>query len=46
MKMFMLDVINPVGLVLFSPWTWVVVGVLVAAAVAGIVISLKRKGKK
>ena len=46
MKIFMLDVINPIGLVLFSPWTWVAVGVLVAVAVAGIIISVKRKGKK
>ena len=43
--MFVLDVINPIGLVLFSPWTWIAVGVLVAAAVAGIIISVKRKKK-
>lgn len=48
MKNFLLDVINPVGLVLLSPWTWVVVGLLVAGAVTGIVIATlrNRKNKK
>ncbi len=48
MKMFVLDVINPVGLVLFSPWTWVAVGVLVVAAAVGITLSIvrNRKNKK
>lgn len=48
MNIFVLDVINPVGLVLFSPWTWVAVGALVVAAAVGITLCVvrNRKNKK
>lgn len=48
MKIFALDVINPVGLVLMSPWTWVAVSALVVAAAVGITLSIvrNRKNKK
>ncbi|MBQ9080321.1 MAG: hypothetical protein IJY27_04530 [Clostridia bacterium] len=47
MKNFALDVVvDPVAEFMFSPWPWVIAGVLVVAAVVGVVLFMKNKNKK